>query len=124
MTLRTRTTRRWLVGAVAALAAGTVALRELPLLLRHHYRHRRTAYDDLFSNLGDRESSVAFGRVANRNAPGSSGSIAAFLRQRLRTGSLRSVATNELSHGQVFVAGGWVVPESLALICALAARES
>lgn len=121
MTLRTQTTRRWVAGIVATLAAAAVAVRQLPRL-HHHYR--RTPYDDLFSKLGDRESSVAFGRSASKGMPGSSDAIATALRQRLRTDSLRAVATNELSRGQVFVAGGWIVPESLALMCALAAREA
>ena len=115
-------TRRWLLGGIAAIAAAAVALRGLPRLLHHHYRP--SAYDDLFSKLADRDSSVAFGRAISPSAPGSAGAIATLLRQRLRTRTLRSVAASELSQGRVFVAGGWVVPESLALICALASREA
>lgn len=120
--MTTKTTRRWLVGSVAALAAAGVALRELPFVLRHHYR--RTPYDDLLSELGDRDSSVTLGRAAYRNAMGSAGAIASLLRQRLKQGSLRTLSARELSQGHVLVAGGWIIPESLALICALAARES
>jgi len=122
MKSRAQTTRRWLIGAVAAVAAAGVALRELPHFLRHHYR--RTSYDDLLVKLSDRDSSVAFGRAATKDAPGSPGAIAALLRQRLSGHNLRAVFADELSQGRVFVAGGWVVPESLALICVLAARES
>jgi hypothetical protein len=111
-----------LIGAVSAVAAAAVAIRELPLVLRRRYR--RTPYDDLLSKLTDRDSSVAFGRAANKTTPGSASAIAALLRQRLRHGSLQAVVARELSQGHVFVAGGWVVSESLALICALAARES
>lgn len=120
--MTTQTTRRWLLGGIAAIAAAAVALRGLPRLLRHHYR--RSAYDDLFSKLADRDTSVTFGRVISPNTPGTSAAIATLLRRRLRQGDLRSLALRELAQGDVFVASGWVVPESLALICALAARES
>ena len=120
--MSTKTTRRWLVAGVAAIVAAGVAVRELPHVLRHRYR--RSAYDDLLLKLADRDSGVIVGRAANRDMPGSSSAIAALLRQRLRTGSLQSVATYELSQDRMLVAGGWVVPESLALICVLAARES
>ncbi len=122
MTSRIRTTRRWLIAGVTAVSAAAVAVREVPVLLRHRYR--RTPYDDLLSKLGDRDASVAFGQVTSRSAHGSAGAIAALLRERLRWSSLQTVSARELSLGHVFVAGGWVVPESLALICALAARES
>ena len=122
MTARAHATRRWVVGIVAAVAAVAVSVREWPL--RRHHPYRRTPYDDLLSNLGDRESSATFGRGAIKNAPGSSAAIATLLRQRLKTSSLRALAARELSEGHVFVAGGWVVPESLALMCALAARDS
>jgi hypothetical protein len=97
-------------------------VRELPFVLRHRYR--RTPYDDLLSKLRDRDSSVAFGRAANASAPGTADAIAGLLRQRLIQDSLQTVSARELSQGHVLVAGGWVVPESLALICALAARVS
>ena len=122
MNVRGPTTRRWLIGAVAAVAAAATAVRELPFVLRHHYR--RTPYDDLLSRLGDRDASVAFGRVANKNMPGATTAVAALLRRRLGQASLRSVLSRELTQEQVLVAGGWVIPQSLALICALAARES
>ena len=120
--MHSQATRRLLIGAITAVVAAAVAVREFPLLFRHHYR--RTPYDDLLSKLTDRDSSVAFGRAASKNAPGSAEAIAVLLRQRLRQSSLQTVSARELSQGRVFVAGGWVVPESLALICALAARES
>ena len=122
MTSRAQTTRRVLIGTIAAVAAAAVAVRELPGLLRHRYS--RTPYDDLLSQLPDRESGVAFGRAASKNAPSSADAIARLLRERLENERLRSVSARELSENHVFVVGGWVVPESVALICALAARAS
>ena len=107
---------------VDPLRSAAVAVREWPFHLRRHYR--RSLYDDVLSKLADRESAEAFGRVAMKDAPGAAAAVAALLRQRLSASNLRSVALAELSQGHVFVAGGWVVPESVALICALAARES
>jgi len=118
--MRSQKTRRWVIGAATAVVATAVAMRELSPVLRRPYR--RTPYDDLLSKLPDRDSSVVFGRaVALRD---SAAAIAAVLRQRLRHDNLQTVSARELSQGQVLVAGGWVVPRSLALICVLAARET
>jgi hypothetical protein len=123
MNMRSQSRRRWLIGVVAAIAAAGVAVRELPLLRVHHYR--RSRYDDLLAKLVNRDASTRFGKaLVVSGAPPKSGAIATLLRARLKHADLRSVAREELAEGKLLPAGGWIVPESLALICALAARET
>ena len=46
------------------------------------------------------------------------------LRPRLKNTSVAELSGRELAKGQLLEAGGWIVPETFALLCALAALES
>ena len=48
--------------------------------------------------------------------------VAAELRLRLQSKSLADVILDDVRGGRVMEAGGWVLPETLALLCALAAK--
>lgn len=112
--------RRIALGAVAVGALSAVALREFPRLWEHRYRS--SAYDDLLQKLSDRDSAQRFGKAFGSLS--TAGAIAQVLRRRLGSRSLKSVAAQELAIGRMLEVHGWVVPESVALICALAASQS
>ena len=111
-----RISRRIAVGVAALGAAVALAFREFPLL-RH--RLHPTPYDDLLQSLPDRDSAAAFGaplREITQAAP-----TARLLRAKMGSGGLKSLAERELRDGTLREVRGWVVPQSLALLCALAA---
>jgi hypothetical protein len=119
--IRSKVTRRIAIGVVAAAVAAVVAVRELPLLRRHHYR--RTPYDDLMTMLDDREAAAAFGKTVSAQALNPA-ALATLLRARLKTDSLAQVSQRELAQGHVLEVGGWIVPETFTLLCVLAARAA
>jgi len=113
--------RRIAIAAAAALAGTAVALREVPGLVRSMHA-RRTPYDDLLVVIEDREAAEAIGRYALRAAPNfDRRRTAELLRARLRDSSLKQLLGSEVAAGKTVEVAGWVFPDSLALICALAA---
>jgi hypothetical protein len=115
------TSRRLLLGAVAALAGTAVALRQVPGLLR--LWRKPTPYDDILARLDDRDAATELGRrtfASMRNF--GAGPAALLLRSRLKGRTLANLLRSELSRSRTVEVGGWVLPESLVLICALAAR--
>jgi hypothetical protein len=117
---RSKVTRRIAIGVVAAAVAAVVAVRELPLLRRHHFK--RTPYDDLMTKLDDRDAAASFGKSFTSAKPLNPAALATLLRARLKTDSLAQVSQRELAQGRVLEVGGWIVPETFTLLCALAAR--
>ena len=113
--------RRLAIAAAAAIAGTAVVLREVPGLVRS-MRARRTPYDDLLAAIDDREAAEAIGRYALRATPDfDRARTAELLRARLRDSSLKRLLGNEVAAGRTVEVAGWVLPDSLALICALAA---
>ncbi len=81
-------------------------------------------YGDLLSSLDDLKNADAVGRAylaqtKNFDARGT----AAQLRTRLNNQSLSEVLNIDITGNQLAEAGGWVLPETLALLCALAASR-
>ena len=107
--------RAILGGLVAALAVGGAAWKFH--LFGKHYPP--TPYDDLLSQIEDREPAIIFGGVARKSLPGA-GQLAAQLRKDGRT--LRDRAKAEPGQDQTVEVAGWVVPQSVALYAALAAQ--
>lgn len=101
--------------AVIVAAAGGAAWK-LRLFGKHY---PPTPYDDLLSQIDDREPAILFGRTARKSLPGAS-QLAAQLRRDGRTLSVR--ATAEPAEAQIAEVAGWVVPQSVALFAALAAQ--
>jgi hypothetical protein len=114
-------TRRIAIGALAA-AAAVLAVRELRLLPRHAYR--KSPYDDVFSQLDDRDAAARFGRPLLASDAFEPAGVAASIRQELKGTNLKALATEDASRGRVLELAGWIVPRSLALLCALAAAEA
>ena len=116
------------IGGGIAAALGITALGlTVPRLLRTHYR--QSAYDDLLEQLIDRDSAVRVGQAVldetkKRGAPFSAKAVARDLRQRLERRTLHEVTDSDLAQSNLAEVTGWVMPQTLTLLCALAAEES
>jgi hypothetical protein len=107
-------------GAVLATAAGGVVAWKLRLFGPHY---PPTPYDDVLDRLGDREWARKFGAQAVQTMPDFTPQAAApRLRILLGNGSLENAALRDAEEGRVTEAARWLVPESVALMAALAAR--
>ena len=105
------------VGALVAAAAGGAAWK----LKLFRKRYPPTPFDDVLGKLEDREWTAQFGETALTALPRfTQADAAATLRARLAHDSLQSVARREAEAGRLVEAGGWLTPESVALIAALA----
>lgn len=111
------------IGGGIAAALGITALGvTVPRLLGRHYRH--SAYDDLLAQLTDREAAARVGRaVLEGGVTRDAKTLGRDLRQRFERRNLGEVTDSDLAQGKLMEARGWVLPESLALLCALAAEE-
>jgi hypothetical protein len=108
-----------LATAVGLGVAATVAF-EVSYLFGTHYPP--TPYDDLLALLADRDAAKTVGRTFLSQHPGFSPKTAAqALRGHLRKRDLPSLLTEEIGHGELSVAGGWIMPATLLGLCALAA---
>ena len=100
----------------AAVAAGAVwALKPAP----KHYPP--TPYDDLLARLDDRDWAAKFGAAAQKALPDYRPQAAASrLHGLMGNGTLRTAALRDAGVGRVVEVNGWLVPESAALMAALA----
>ena len=108
--------RRAILGGMAAALLAGGAVWKFRLFGKHY---PPTPYDDLLSQIEDREPAVIFGGRARKSLPGAA-QIAAQLRRDGRM--LRDRAKAEPDENQVTEVAGWVVPQSVALYAALAAQ--
>jgi hypothetical protein len=110
----------WLGGSVAAVVAGGVGGR---LLLRKRYAP--TPYDDLIGLVEDRDAAAQIGETVLAEVDDFEPvGMAEDLRTRIAGHPLAKVLPEDASDGRVVEAGGWVLPETLGLICALAAKAA
>ncbi|HEY3637166.1 MAG TPA: hypothetical protein VGK90_03360 [Rhizomicrobium sp.] len=106
-------------GAVVAVAGA--ALWEAPKFLAS--RHPASPYDDLLAQLPDRENAIRIGAAFLGTQPGFDAvKTAQALREKLASHNLQAVLENELAKAQVGEAHGWVLPQTLIALCALAAK--
>ena len=112
------------IGGGIAAALGIAALGvTVPRLLGRRYR--QSPYDDLFAQLVDRDEAVKVGRaMLDGGFRIDARTVGRDLRQRFERRNLDEVTDSDLAQGKLLEAQGWVLPESLALLCALAAEES
>jgi hypothetical protein len=111
--------RRSLLAGVAAVGAAVAAglYRFTDLFVKHY---APTPYDDLLARLVDREQAARLG--AKVAAAPDAKTLAARLRARLGPKDLAATAGADVAAGRVAEVDGWVLPESVALLSALAAR--
>jgi hypothetical protein len=109
-------------GVALALGLGAVGITVSGLLTR---RYRRTPYDDLFAQLIDREAAMKVGNAAmdSNAARPIAADLGKELRQRFERRTLAEVTNSDLAQGKLSEVKGWVLPESLTLLCVLAAEE-
>lgn len=117
-----RVSRRTMVvggGVAAALGAAALGLT-LPRLFGRRYAP--TPYDDLLAQLVDRDAAARVGAAVRAAEPNFNTKAAAReLRQRFEQRNLAEVIDADIREGRVAEVSGWVLPESLAQLCALAA---
>jgi hypothetical protein len=99
----------------AAVAAGLYRFTDL--FVKHY---PPTPYDDVLSVLVDREEAARLGAlVGDAPAPDV---LATRLRTILKPNGLAGAVGSDIAAGRLTEVDGWVVPQSVALLSALAAR--
>jgi len=124
MSWTTKIARRpLLAGLVGVLGLGIAGglLYEVPRLA--HRRYPRTKFDDLLSQLDDRDSAAKLGATYIAQEPGfDAGAAAVALRHGPGNGSLPRAIDADIAQAHLASVHGWLVPESLALVAGIAAK--
>ena len=111
--------RRSLIAGVAAAGAALAAglYRFTDFFVKHY---APTPYDDVLSALADREQAARLGTSVSGmpEVP----QLAAKLRAILKPAGLGAAARADARAGRLIEVDGWVVPQSVALLSALAAK--
>jgi hypothetical protein len=103
---------------VAAAAIGTAVYETMP---GRFYTPK--GYADLLSGLGDRADVVRVGNAVLREAETfDTHQIARQLRQHIAGRPLATVLGQDAAEGRTVETAGWVLPETLALLCGLEAK--
>lgn len=116
------TRRNILIGTGGAIVLVGGAF-EANRLLRN--RHAPTPFDDLLNRLEDRDGGVEIGKSVLAEAEEfDTKTAAASLRARLGPTTLAKAAAEDAAANRLLEASGWVLPETVALLCALAAKAA
>ena len=99
--------------AVAAVAAGVWRLGLFQ-------QYAPTPYDDLLEQLDARDQAIALGKQVT-DAPAAR-TLADELRGHIGPQGLSAAAMGDITAGRMREVAGWIVPQSVALMAALAAR--
>jgi hypothetical protein len=111
------------LGAVLGLGVIGGVAYEVPALV--HRRFAPSAYDDLLTDLGERDAANRLGVAVLEEAEVfETARIARQLRHRIANRPLQAVLASDLDEGRIVETEGWVLPETLALLCGLAAKIS
>ena len=108
--------RTLLAGAGVAGAAALTGLYRFTDLFVKHYPP--TPYDDVLNRIVDREAAARLG--AHVTGAGDAPALAAGLRARLG-GGVQAAVEADLAAGRLMEVNGWLVPQTVALMAALAA---
>ena len=88
-----------------------------------HRRYKPSPFDDLLAALPDRDSAARIGAaVLAETSNFSPLGTAAALRGKLVGGPLVDAFSADVAGGRLIEVRGWILPESLADLCALAAQ--
>jgi hypothetical protein len=114
------TRRNILIGAGGAVVLAGGAYETSRLL-----GNRPTPFDDLLNRLEDRDGGIEIGKSVLAEAEEfDPKTVAESLRTKLGQSTLAQAAVEDSAAGRLVEAGGWVVPECVALLCALAAKAA
>jgi len=108
--------RTVLAGVMAAGAAVIAGVYRFTDLIVKHYPP--TPYDDVLSRLSDRDPAARFGRAV-RGAPDAPALAA---RLRALPADMETAAQADIAANRLAEVDGWLVPESVMLLAALAAK--
>ncbi len=117
----TRRRALWGGGILAGIAAlAGIGWRTRSLFVKHY---PPSPYDDVLSHLRDRDAAARIGQEVLKSMQNLEPSAAAnTVRARLGHQSLSEAVTDDVLSGRLVDAQGWILPETLALLGALAAR--
>jgi hypothetical protein len=105
-------------GVLAAAALGYEAVRLLAP------RHPPSPFDDLLALLSDRDAAAQVGLAYLSEHPHfDSANAVHLLRKEIRAQPLASVLQADIAQARLVEAGHWLMPETLALLSALAAKS-
>jgi hypothetical protein len=123
MSLKTDIARRPLLAGMVGVAGLALIGGIYEGVHRATHRYPRTPYDDLLYKLSDRESAKALGaQVLSQNKAFDAQRMAQLLRPKLKRKELADVLEVDIHAGAVTELRGWVIPQTLADLCALAAK--
>jgi hypothetical protein len=92
-------------------------------LFRKHFSNDR--YDDLLNALDNPDNAASVGAAVLAELPHfNAAETAASLRERIGKKKLGDVLDEDAAANRLIEAKGWVLPETLALLCALAAKAN
>jgi len=111
--------RRALIAGLAAAGAAVAAglYRFTDVFVKHH---PPTPFDDLLTHLPDRDQAKRLGALV-QGAPDAN-ALAEQLRSKL-PGGLTAAAQADIAAGRLVEVKGWLLPQSVAMLAALAAKS-
>jgi hypothetical protein len=114
--------RRGVIAGLAGLGAMAAAslYRFTDIFVKHY---PPTPYDDVLAHLEDRAEAAKLGDVALHDLPDFNVEASAQrLRAALGHGNFREVVLADAETGRVVLVQGWVLPQSVAVLSAIAAK--
>lgn len=114
------TRRRIMFGAGGAVVLAGAAYEGRRLLRK---RYAPSPYDDLLALLDNRDADAQIGEAVLADIGDfDAKTVSESVRARLAHQSLAFVSVADATEGRLLEANGWVLPETLAQLCALAAK--
>jgi len=110
-----------ILGAVVGLGAAGGAVYEVSKLLGPR---APGVLGDMLAGLGNREDAVLIGKAVLAGDKASSMGEAGSLRRKLGEKPLSEVLVEDAVQGRVVETQGWVLPETVTQLCALAAKAA
>jgi len=117
---RNYTRRSVAIGGGVAVALGLAAIG----INAPRWFRAKTAYDDLLNKLIDRDAAETVGHAMIGTASFDTRQVADDLRKRFGARTLADVAKEDIAQNRLVEAKGWVMPETVGLLCVVAAQPA